>query len=309
MRKKKFPAAPALCTVLLLAGIAWSQLNWPNGDNYTPIPGPTGGNPAGDFDYRTGTDTEDGVTRPMVEIRFVPKKGGVTCSPTAVVQTYSQSFINNDGTNEPLAKPSDMYPGNDEESARKRKKAQEAEDPNTVNGVTVDAGWSDKDPYYNGDDTADQPDAQGTQTTPTSIMDGPLLGSAWFTGKRKTLVRNFEACAYCMNKDGTLGTLLGCVTWQYTQDKDAQGKITPPSASSTGASKGHKDAAAKFVERHTRKVAGKIVPWCPEWEQEQLNLAEDLNRQAQKTEDKAKQEELRKQMKDILDKLRKERGQ
>jgi hypothetical protein len=274
--------------------VARAENPWPQ---WNPIPGPAGGNPAGDFEYRVAKDDTDG--RPFIEFRFKPKQGGVACAKTAIVQTYHQRFIDDAGQPEPLAKPSDLIPGDAPNANVLRKKPRESVDPDTVNGEVVDHGWSDADPYYNGDDPQDHPknlddppgDAQGTAQRPTSIADAPQSGAGNFSGKRTKLVIDFEVCAYCKNDDGTLGQALGCITWTYEQGKTPPGKITAPTGSTATPSKPHADAAKKFVERHTRSPNGVVEKFCPEFEEVMARVAR-LSKQAENPELRPEDKEL-----------------
>jgi hypothetical protein len=81
-----------------LAAPANAQVNWPNGNTFTPVPGPAGGNPAGDFEFRQGTSDDNGVVRPVIEIRFKPKPAGMPCASTALVQTFSETRRTSQGS-------------------------------------------------------------------------------------------------------------------------------------------------------------------------------------------------------------------
>jgi hypothetical protein len=306
--------APAIAAVLVLltASVAVADVAWDG--PFVPIPGPVGGNPAGDFEQRTGTMPDGaGGQRKLIEFRFVPKPGGVTCAKTAIVQTYSEFFINQDGTVEVLSKPSDYYkvdpPEPDEVKDARDRKARYA-DPNTVAGITVDGAYSDKDPYYNGDDPADQPNLQGTPTTSTSIIDGPLTGDAYFSGIRQIHVINYEVCAYCMNPGGTLGPVLGCMTWRYVRTKNGPMQIISPlpNASTLTPSAGHTNAVDRYVGRHTRTTPAGTFNYCPEWVQDSLDVATALNAEMQTMGEGPGKDALRTRIANIMTWVRGQRG-
>ena len=309
---RRLPSAIAAVLVILTAGFALQDITWDG--PFTPIPGPPGGNPVGDFEQRTGTMPDGaGGTRPVIVFRFVPKPNAFGCNKTAIVQTFSEYFINNDGTTEIITKPSDYYkvnPPEPDKVRRDRARKVRHADPNTVNGVTVDAAYSDKDPYYNGNDAEDRGE-QGDRTKGTWIGDSPSTGPDYFSGKRQVHVIDYEVCAYCMKDDGTLGIILACMTWQYRKTKNGATQIISPMTGTTStktASAGHTAAANQWVRRHTRNTPGGVLNFCPEAVQDSLDVASQLNTEMQGMEDGTDKEALRARIARIMSWIRGQRG-
>jgi hypothetical protein len=309
------PRRPLVVTAIFL--FAWCALG-SSALAWTPVP--AGPNTIGTFRWDKAPGTPPDRPDEYIVIEWIPPAGGAPCATTAMVQTYRQWFVHQDGSIENLDKPSDVFDGMDwtqfgpdgrRYNEDKQRQKRESDDPNTTPaGHTVDAAWCDQDPYYNGDDAADR-GRKGTNGGKAMIADQPSRDDIYFTGTRVKAVYEFEICVYCFNADGTLGQPLASMKWRWEKTKGAPGGIVSvPAGPSSQPSQEHKDAADLFVNRHTRTENGIIIKFCPElaeqiWQQA-WELSEALKRMDDETE--AARQAVRDRIKALLDRVRQMRG-
>ena len=286
---------------------------------WTPVP--QGPGATGQFEWeKMQVPNSNPPNREYIKIRWKPPANGAPCAKTAIIPTFKIYFEDQAGNKEDIDKPSDAFDGIDWDTIPepwrtrlldKKKKREQANDPNVVGGTVVDSSWCDEDPYYNGDDPQDitRLNRQGTRDQPTTMVDGPLHSDVFFTGNRHKIVIEFEVCAYCMNDDGTAGDILDCTTWRYERtNKQGNGTITPPSKPSKPPSKDHTEAVNKFVLRHTKKNKdGILKKTCPDSIPGMLEELESLNAQMNDANEEEK-EELIEQIKSLVQKIRAARG-
>ena len=146
-------------------------------------------------------------------------------------------------------------------------------------------------------------------TRPTTAWDGPKLGDSFFTGTRQKFIAEFEVCAYCYNSDGTIGQVLGCMTWRFERTKGGgTGDVSVPNQRSGPPSTSHQQAVDLFVRRHTRREGDRFVKLCPDARSDLLEQAEGLNRQLMEETNEAAKQELREQIMRLIRRAREARG-
>lgn len=193
-----------------------------------------------------------------IHITFKPDSALVVCPKIGFVQTVKFVFKNKAGvpsTFLPSAVSSDWW---------------YRDDDTTTDSTVVDHIFCEKDPYYNGNDPAqDGPASQqgssaglGNSSVPSTMSDKPHCPDANFPPGMEKACWEFETCAMCMS-GANVGTIYGCIKWKYERTKGSGvwGKmIVSSNTVSATASPSFGPAKSKFDITHTTATVAK----CPE---------------------------------------------
>ncbi len=182
-----------------------------------------------------------------IKITFRPDSLAVTCAKIGFVQTAkATSYSGGTGT---VLDPGTLS-----------KNFKHLTD-DVTGGTFVDHIYCEKDGYYNGDDTQDDPQqgaSAGDGSVPTNsfMEDAPHLPMG---AGVDSIVVEFEVCAMCMDGSNP-PTCYGCIKWKYKQTSNAAGTSTLVPGGVAAESPEHAAALVTFTTNHTSGA----VAICPE---------------------------------------------
>ncbi len=158
------------------------------------------------------------------------------CSKIVFVQVKQPLGEKSDGTTRPLTHAEQGF-----------RNAAALDMDLTTAGYSVDYVFGERDPYYNGDDSADG-GMQGVQNgmpKPATMTDTPSRGdSAYPTGITK-IILNFEVAAFCAAGTNQ-GELLGITTWKWERPKGGSASSTVLSTTRNQPSQSFLDALSHW---------------------------------------------------------------
>jgi hypothetical protein len=131
--------------------------------------------------------------------------------------------------------------------------------------VSIDSLACEGDPWYNGDDAAQDTPSQGSSPPPrsTTMVDVPQNPFVGVKPGIFEIVVEFETCAICVDT----GECLGCIRWSSTSRRGNPGQDAIGQPVSVQPCSGTFDRALKkFIERHSKvdPADGKLKWFCPE---------------------------------------------